>query len=212
MKAQSLVVWMFVPLVWLATFETASAQPSPSRLQLGAQVSALRLTAWQTTSVDVHSTIPGFGARVTYDVFRWLSADGDFTFFPVDNFEFPGSPGLRVRHARQRVEGYAGAKVGIRRDRAGLFAKARPGFERVINDSFECLGAGCSLVRLARPIYSTELALDLGGVVELYSSARTFARFDLGSTMVRHRREAALPCGDCTTWNLASSAGVGWRF
>ena len=212
MRTPSLMLWVFVPVTCLAAFETASAQSSPSRLQLGAQVSAVRLTVPQTTSTGLQTTNAGFGANVSYDLFRCLSADGDFTFFPDDDVPVPGGPQLRLRHDRQRVEAFGGLKAGIRRDRVGLFAKVRPGFERVINSGIVCTGEMCALVLLARPVYLTEFALDLGGVVELYPSARTFVRLDLGSTTIRHRREAAPPCRDCTTWNLASSAGIGWRF
>lgn len=37
-----------------------------------------------------------------------------------------------------------------------------------------------------------ELALDLGGILELYPSTRTVARLELGNTAIRHRSSAAL--------------------
>jgi hypothetical protein len=71
----------------------------------------------------------------------------------------------------------------------------------------------CIAALLAVPQYRTEFALDVGGVVEVYASPRWLARVDVGSLIVRHRSSVP-PCatGDCTTSNLAVSAGFGVRF
>ena len=63
------------------------------------------------------------------------------------------------------------------------------------------------------PEYRTEIALDLGRVFELYPSARTVIRMELGDTIIRHR-SIAPPCfgTSCTSNNLASRFGVGLRF
>lgn len=208
MKPQWGVLSLLVPVVCLATFTTAHAQSSPSRIEVGTQFSALRLS-------DSHSTNAGFGGRFTYDLFRWLSADSELNFFPHDNFviDFSGGtlPGFRTAYNRQRVEGFVGPKIGVRGNRFGVFGKARPGFERLSHRGLKCVGDTCALVLLARPVYRTEFAFDLGGVLEFYPSAHAVARFDLGTTIIHHRSDAP-PCRDCTSHNVASSVGFGWRF
>ena len=95
----------------------------------------------------------------------------------------------------------------------GLFAKVRPGFTVLADRGIDCLGDVCALMLLAVPEYRSEFALDFGSVVEIYPSTRWLARVDVGSLMIRHRSTAP-PCaaGDCTTFNLATSFGMGVRF
>lgn len=104
-------------------------------------------------------------------------------------------------------------KGGYRGERLGVFAKLRPGVTVLADRGVDCLGEVCALMLLAVPDYRPEFAVDAGGVVEFYPSARWVARVDVGSLIVRHRSSAP-PCpgGDCTTANLATSFGVGVRF
>ena len=90
----------------------------------------------------------------------------------------------------------------------------RPGFVRLSDQCVDCVGEVCALATmlLARPVYRTEFALDLGAVLEFYPSARTVARVDFGDTMIRHRSQAAPPCSNCTSHNFASRIGIGFRF
>ena len=106
---------------------------------------------------------------------------------------------------------FAGPKAGVRSGRLGVFAKARPGCTRLFDRGLGCSGEICALILLAGPVYRTEFAMDLGGVVEVYPSGDSLLRFDLGTTVVRHR-SLAPPCHDCTTRHLAASLGAGWRF
>ena len=106
-------------------------------------------------------------------------------------------------------------KVGRRSERFGAFIKARPGLTRLADKGTECIGRGCDVVLmlLYRPSYRTELAFDLGGGIELYLSARTVARVEFGDTMIRHRSPAPpCPSRECTSHNLASRFGLGFRF
>jgi hypothetical protein len=73
------------------------------------------------------------------------------------------------------------------------------------------VGQPCALILLARPVYRTEPAIDVGGVLEIYPTARTVARIDLGTTLIRHRSYVP-PCRNCTSSNFASSVGFGYRF
>lgn len=213
MRAWGLVLPMIVavtPFVTTAAAQT-TGQPTPSRLEIGAQASFLRFSDFDTTST-------GIGGRVSFDLTSWLAIEGEGTFFPSDEFLLPSpglDPNLRVAYRRNRSEAFFGVKAGVRTDRLGVFAKVRPGFTHFSGSGLECVGDVCALAlfQFVRPEDGTEFALDLGGVFELYPSARTVARFELGDTMIRHR-SVAPPCwlSSCTSHNLSTKVGVGLRF
>jgi hypothetical protein len=196
-------------LVSLAGFSTATAQPLPSRFEVGVQASVLRLS-------DFDSTTAGIGGRVSFDLASWVAIEAQADFFPNDDALLLSSgvtPDLGILYRRTRADAFFGAKIGWRNDRFGVFAKARPGFTRLADQGVECSADVCALALLARPEYRTEFAFDLGGVFEFYPSSRTVARVELGDTMIRHRSSAP-PCwgSTCSSHNLTSRFGVGLRF
>lgn len=208
-----MIRWRLVGSIFLGLFvasgAAAFAQTEPPRFEAGVQASVLRLS-------DFGSTSTGIGGRFTFNVARWAALEAEGNFFPQDDVRLPESvANLRVTHYRRRTDAFFGAKLGVRGDRLGLFAKVRPGFtvlsER--NGSNACEGDVCALVLLLRPEYRTEFALDLGGVLEFYPSRQFVARFELGDTVIRHRSSAP-PCwgSECTSHNLASKFGFGLRF
>ena len=195
----------------VAAIAPAAAQAPAERVTLGAQLSMLGVAD------DSDSTSVGIGARGSYAFSRWLAADAEFSFFQRDRAEFafgdgaaPIAPGF-TDYNRRRLTVFAGPAAGVRSERFGVFAKARPGFTRLFDRGVGCSGEICALILLARPVYRTEFALDLGGIVEVYPSSGSLLRFYLCTTIVRHR-SLAPPCNDCTTRNLSSSLGAGWRF
>jgi hypothetical protein len=198
-------------LVFLGGPWTALAQTGPSRLEIGAQASFLRLS-------DFGSTSAGLGGRVTFDLTTWAAIEAEADFFPNDDIVFQPanlSSDFRLSYQRKRADGFVGVKLGMRTDKVGVFAKVRPGFTSLTdNGGPGCTGEVCALILLMRPEYRTEFAFDLGGVLEFYPSVRTVVRFDLGDTMIRHRSLAVPPCfsGGCTSHNLSSGMGVGMRF
>jgi hypothetical protein len=211
MKPLGLVCTMLALASAFATDASAQTarQTAPSRLEVGAQAGLFNHSRFDKTTA-------GIGGRLSFDVSRWLTAEGDATFFPDDDVavQSPGStPSLRIRYPRKRTEAFFGMKAGVRNERVGLFAKARPGFAHVSGDGVECLGEVCALALLLRPAFGTEFAFDLGGVFEFYPSRRVTARFDLGDTMIWHN-SIAPPCWteSCTSHNLSSKMGVGFRF
>lgn len=164
---------------------------------------------------DGDATNAGVGGRLTFDISRWGALDAEISFFPKDDFTratLTPLPG-RFVYQRNRTEGFLGIKAGHRGDRVGVFAKARPGFTRLIGKRLGCHGDVCSLFLPSPfpPEYRTEFAFDLGAIVEFYPSARIFSRIDLGDVMIRHRSDPP-PCSDCTSHNFASRLGVGFRF
>ena len=188
----------------------AFGQSAPPRVEVGGQLNVLRLS--DSSDINV-----GLGGRVTFDLARWVSVEGEYQFIPSDELEFTsvttdGSV-AGLRYERRRSTGLFGVKAGYRGERVGLFAKVRPGFTVLADRGLDCLGDVCALMLLAVPEYRFEFALDFGSVVEIYPSTRWLARVDVGSLMIRHRSTAP-PCaaGDCTTFNLATSFGMGVRF
>jgi outer membrane protein with beta-barrel domain len=206
-----LYVRVFSSFVLVLTIgvESALAQ-SQSRFEVGAQVSTLRLT-------DFDATNSGLGGRASFDLSRWLAIEGELNFFPRDRVEVESSPGpaadIRIGYSRTRFEGFAGPKIGLRRDKYGLFGKIQPGFARLTDKGVSCVDEACArmLFLLAPPEYHTEFAMNLGGVFEFYPSPRIVTRLDLGTTLIRHRSFAP-PCDDCTSSNFSSRVGVGFRF
>ncbi|MGB2696212.1 MAG: hypothetical protein WBD55_13650 [Dehalococcoidia bacterium] len=209
MTTEASLARFFVVIVCLASARTLCAQGDRQRLEVGGQIATLHLSDSVTTSA-------GFGGRVSYDFSRWLAAEGELNLFRDDSFERHVSPelfpGFRLAYHRRRVDGFFGAKVGVRGARFGVFGKVRPGFTRLSDKGIECAGDICALMLFMRPEYRTEFALDIGGVVEFYPTARTVARMDWGSTVIRHRSRAVPPCRECTTRNFASRVGLGLRF
>ena len=190
----------------------ASAQPASERFEVAANLSVLRLS-------DFDSTRAGIGGRVSFDLTKWAAIEGEVAFFPKDRVvESESSTGFgpfRIASNRRRTDALAGVKIGSRSDRFGFFVKARPGVTRLVDRGSGCEGPGCAviLMLIARPTYRTEFAFDLGGGVELYPTARTVARFELGDTMIRHRSTPPpCPAGQCTSHNLSSRLGIGYRF
>lgn len=168
------------------------AQSDPPKLELGAQFSVIRLT-------DLDTTEPGVGGRVTYNLNRHLSVEGEFNFFPREKTFFSGG---------QKIEGLFGAKYGWRSDKFGVFGKLRPGLMH-----FDALTVGCPpgllcAAIVALPSERTSFALDVGGVFEYYPSRHTAVRFDLGDTIIRYHEFSPA----FTNHNLQFSTGVGFRF
>jgi hypothetical protein len=202
------VVLTLIALTSLMPDRVASAQ-SIGRFEVGGQVSALRLD-------DIGATPAGFGGRVSYEFRDWLSVESELNLFPREAFTIhgvaPNDASFGLVHRRQRTEMVFGPKVGMRTERFGLFAKVRPGFARLTDQSIDCRGDVCAAVLLAVPVDRTEFALDLGGVFEFYPSARIVARVDLGDTMIRRGSLATPSCSNCTSHNVASRVGIGLRF
>jgi hypothetical protein len=154
-------------------------------------------------------TINGLGGRLGYNFNRHLALDAEFSFFPETH--------LSNRQFGQKTLGLVGVKAGTRTRYVGVFAKARPGvmFIGEVTSGFNC--SSNSLGRSCRPSHNN-FALDAGGVLELYPSARTIIRLDAGDTIVRIRNangSGLLFGGTATsdiTHNFQFSVGFGYRF
>ena len=201
-------------VLWFASaFVTGAAAQTPGeRFEVAANLNLLRLS-------DFSGTRTGLGGRVTFDLTPNLALEGEIAFYPKDRIvQSAGSSSTgiyQIAGDRRRTDALFGVKLGTRYDRFGLFAKARPGVTRLADRGTACDGPGCAviLMLIAPYQYRTEFAFDVGGGLEFYPSARTVARFEMGDTMFRHR-SAAPPCpaSECTSHNLSTRLGFGYRF
>ena len=154
-------------------------------------------------------TVNGLGGRFGYNFNQHLALDAEFSFFPETH--------LGNSQLGQKTQAFAGVRAGARSQRVGLFAKLRPGvmFIGEVTSGFNCSGNG--LGQTCRPSHNN-LALDAGGVLELYPSSRAIVRLDVGDTIVRIRNttRGLLTGGPVatsdTTHNFQFSVGFGYRF
>ena len=211
------------------------AQSDEKKVEIGGQFTLLQvptLTANSTGIVCVTIPCPtiaftrdtntdvGFGPRIGYNATSYLTLEAEMNFFPRD----------RDLEGGRKVQGLFGAKVGKRFEKAGIFAKARPGFVRFSRGDY--IGSPLALcpavfpppIGCFQPVAKTNFAIDIGGVAELYPSENTIIRFDAGDTIIRFgdRRVAAtsntfnslavVPVAAETKHNLQVSVGFGFRF
>jgi hypothetical protein len=181
------------------------AQSGASKVEVGGQISAIRLSEFDQSSV-------GFGARATYNFSNRIALEGEVNFFPqrINISAFTSSG--------QRIEGLFGLKCGFRSRGVGLFGKLRPGFIHFSQDRRPCPivgpvpAAGCAFLR-----NETNFALDLGGVVEFYPSHSVALRFDAGDTIIRYgglegtAGPARIVTGSFTSHNLQIGASISLR-
>ncbi len=152
------------------------------------------LGGWLSVLVSKNLSLDAAGFRLPQD---------DHTYYAQD-----GGPATEI---------FGGLKAGIRRDRVGIFAKARPGlvrFDHALKELAE--PAPGSYVVYGRPIGNP--ALDVGGVFEVYPSKHTLLRADAGNVLIHYRGETVIaPLGNVTYLPVTKSSmlftfGAGWRF
>ena len=217
--------------------QQAKAQSNEKKLEVGGQFSLLRvptLTADPTGIVCVTIPCPtlafsrsnktevGFGSRIGYNATSYLTLEAEGNFFPRD----------RDLEGGRKAQGLFGAKVGKRFEKAGIFAKARPGFVRFTRGDYQPRIGGCVTVfpppiGCFQPVAKTNFAFDLGGVAEFYyPSKNTIVRFDAGDTIIRFQARnvavasttsgpaglAVVPVAAETKHNFQASIGFGFRF
>ena len=154
---------------------------------------------------DIEDTLVGGGIRFGYNISNSLAIEAEGNIFkrPSD------------REGR-RSQGLFGVKWGKRNEKSGIFAKVRPGFMR-FDRSFSFVRSGGNNTQDKTNVY---LALDIGAVVEFYTSRRSIIRLDFGDTIVRYTNRqiegfepGAIPIVKTNYGhNFQFSVGVGFRF
>lgn len=129
---------------------------------------------------------PGLGGRIGYNLTNHVALEAEMNFFPgAGSFKNPSN-----FSGGHKTQGVFGVRVGKRFHKAGIFAKARPGFIHASKGDLEPIpNTGCIAIfptpaECFQTISRTSLALDLGAVIEFYPSRRTIIRLDVGDTMI----------------------------
>lgn len=165
-----------------------------------------------------HVSTAGFGARFGYNAYKYVALEGEFNVLPKRNLN-------EVRQNR-RKQVFAGVRAGKRWEKAGLFAKARPGV--MFFDEYGIRGPCTVASPGAQDCFDDErafFAVDVGGVAEFYPTSRTIFRVDAGDTVIRFRDSGPVtfpPAGTFpgsslftrreTTHNFQLTFGFGFRF
>jgi hypothetical protein len=156
-------------------------------------------------------TESGFGGYFSYRFYGVFYADADLLYFP----QTPGASG--PHDGGTILEGLAGVKAGIRRNRFGFFGKARPGF-----NSYSAALTGTSSsggAPVSTYARSTNLVLDLGGILEFYPSEKGTLRLEVGDTHLFFSTKdvnvngVVVPApGGKLQHSIQMMVGYGWRF
>lgn len=120
----------------------------------------------------------GVGGRFTYNFAPGLALETATDYFPTNS----GESNVSFQDGGAAISAFAGVKAGIRRRRLGVFFKARPGVIS-FSDAAASSSANSPILATTR---KTHAALDVGGVLELYLSARTILRVDAGGMLIRN--------------------------
>lgn len=167
--------------------------------------------ATQSRQSDATSDVvtqPGLGARVTYDLFPFLSLEAATTVFVRSESR------ITLLEGGRSIQNVFGVKSGFRYEKLGYFLRLRPGVQTFTStvSSFDPTTLAITTGSNTHPV------LDLGGGIELYPSKRTVLRFDAGDTLL-FLGSTSIPFGTQTASDSAGtkntfqfSTSFGWRF
>ena len=151
----------------------------------------------------------GLGGWASFYLNKHIAIDGAITHF------WTGSHWISQQSGGNYLEGVAGAKLGISRERFGAYAKVRPGvlrFSHAVADTPAFTATG-----KFQPV--TQFAIDMGGVLEFYPSRHLVVRADLSDLTIHYGSRAAvnslgLHYTAASHWDASfqTSFGFGWRF
>jgi hypothetical protein len=188
-----------------------SEETLSGKFEFGGQFTTLIVQ--RRTALDAVRNEPGFGGFGSYRLLRFLYADSSLEFYSRDSKSIGFQDGGRM------FQGLFGIKCGITRDRISIFGKARPGL-MVSTDTVTGFSTsqGSNSSALTGPF--SMFVLDLGGIVEIRATRRTFVRIDVGDTHLYFPdKTVTLPNGKTTLISGGSyqhtmqySVGYGWRF
>jgi hypothetical protein len=192
----------------------ANGQVDQHRFEVGGLFTSITLTDFQSGLLPDGGNdrqVAGIGGRFTYNLNKNFAIDAEGNFFPESH--------LLNEEFAQKMQGLIGIKAGVRKNRFGVFAKARPGV--MWFGEFQSRGS-CNVVASFGVVCSVDhekdFAMDVGGVFEFYPADRVVIRGDVGDTIIRYQSRVV---GTLTTPvlvpaqtknNLQVSLGVGWRF
>ncbi|HUS13196.1 MAG TPA: hypothetical protein VMZ30_22180 [Pyrinomonadaceae bacterium] len=186
----------------------ARAQAREGKFELGGLITYTFLEQIGTTDSGVGTQAGGFRSRFVYPALPFIDFDTEINFLP-------GNSATSGNH----LQGLFGVKAGKRFSKVGIFLKARPGFLHFRRDPFG-VGESSNNFFSHERAKSTELNIDLGGVIEYYTPRNLILRFDLGDSMIRYSRRTVrtagfvppFEVGGFTTHNWQGSFGISFLF
>jgi hypothetical protein len=182
-RIATLVLVIGLPMVWVSP--AMAQQTSPSAELPKYEVGIESMLTFSSNG----PTLPGVGARLTYNFNRHVAVEGAAYFTPGNCQFCSGETTGRI------TQGMFGIKVGQRFKKFGLFVKARPGVINLSQAEFDLVPTGSSKGLPTGPLDEspfnfvarsrTDFAMDVGGVVEIYPTKKFFLRFDTGLLIER---------------------------
>jgi hypothetical protein len=153
-------------------------------------------------------TESGFGGYASYRFYHIFYFDSDVLYFPS------GTNSSGPHDGGEILQGLFGLKGGIRRNHFGIFGKVRPGF-----NSYSQALTGISSSGQESFGRSTNLVLDLGGIVEFYPGEHGTLRLEAGDTHIYFNTRdvnfggTPIPVGGGKLQHsIQFIVGYGWRF
>lgn len=174
----------------------AQAQTDLEKFEVG-----VHYTALQVSEKGDHDS--GLGLRFTYNLNEYIGLEAEGNALPQ----------TREGGGNNETQGFFGVRAGIRKEKFGIFAKARPGFT-----TFNLLGINPGVNTFEQG--HTRFSMDVGGVVEYYPTNHVSVRFDAGDTMIHYkpgdffyqRLDEPNPVTKQLSHNLQIMVGVAYRF
>ncbi len=158
----------------------------------------------------------GFGARIGFNFTKNIAVEAEGNFFRRIERE-PQISGVGVRvdePGGRKIQLVAGPKIGIRKEKIGVFAKVRPGvigFQRY-NVATQ-IGPIDNFFVVQQRRNAKFFNLDVGGVFEYYPTRRTIFRIDAGDTIIYYNPQKPKELNPgITRHNFQTSVGFGFRF
>jgi len=163
----------FLSLLLLAP-QHAFAQTGNRQIQAGIHLAAVASSEFDTADV-------GVGGLLSWTPGGWFGVDAELTFYPSD---FADAPVF----SSSRVEGLFGVTAGPRVRLFRPFVKFRPGFVRFAEapEPFPCIAIFPPPLSCQLAIGHTGFALDMGGGLEIRTTANTFVRVDASDRAVKY--------------------------
>jgi Outer membrane protein beta-barrel domain len=158
------------------------------------------------------STDLGLGGYFSRRIYGVFYLDSDILYFPANRSTAGPHDGGEI------LQGLFGVKGGIRRSHVGFFGKVRPGFNSYSQAVASVTGpvGGTQSLTYSR---STNIVLDLGGIVEFYPTERSTLRLEAGDTHGFYGTRTVDVNGTDTVYpgnglrhSIQFIVGYGWRF
>ncbi len=194
-----------VPLAFLAFLLTTSTVRAQS-FALGANFVGSQWSEFDGTDY-------GIGGRFTWKPARIIGVETELNWYPT---EFPGEG---MTFTGKRIEGLAALTAGGTLGRVRPFVRAGAGFLSATGapGPFPCIAIYPPPLSCLMAAGQTMPSFEIGGGLEVSTSARTFLRFDAGDRILKYPGPTFGPADEISEDGFVGHAfkftfGGGWRF